>query len=508
MKLGDLLTVIDRAEALPSDRRAREIGAVAHDSRKVTDGTLFVAVRGFHSDGHQFISQALLRGAAAVVAEEKAVISPAPAGVVVRVPDTRRALAEIASAFYGNPSRRLRLVGITGTNGKTTTSYLIKAVIEAAGHQAGLIGTIDYRIGDRIYPAPNTTPESLELQALLAQMVEAGAGYCVMEVSSHALALGRTAGCRFGTAVFTNVTQDHLDFHKTREAYVEAKLLLFTGLMPDSFAVVNNDDPVSREILDRTPARKITYGLTETSDVHPSGAVAHGMEGISCDVATPRGSMRVASPLVGTHNLYNILAAVAAGIALDIDAAAISRGLAQMRAVPGRMEKVDEGQPFGVLVDYAHTEDALARLLEAVREVATGRVITVFGCGGDRDREKRPKMGRAALAGSDIAIVTSDNPRTEDPERIIAEIESGMGEGTRVNAAFPSGGGGKKPYFIVPERGRAIALGIGLAMPGDIVVLAGKGHEDYQIIGDHKHHFDDREEAKKAIRKRRKPVDE
>lgn len=504
MKLGELLTAINRADALPIDRRSREIGAIAHDSRKVTDGTLFVAVRGFHSDGHQFISQALDLGAAAAVAEEGAETTGVRTDAVVRVPDTRRALADLAAAFYGHPSRRLRVVGITGTNGKTTTSYLIKAVIEAAGHHAGLIGTIDYRIGDRVYPAPNTTPESLELQALLAEMVDAGAGYCVMEVSSHALALGRTAGCRFETAVFTNLTQDHLDFHQDMESYFQAKLLLFTGLEPDKTTVVNGDDPASGEIIGKTRARAITYGLTGAPDIHPAGAIAHGIEGISCDVETPRGIVRVASPLVGMHNLYNILAAVGAGVALGIDGPAISRGIERMRAVPGRMEKVEEGQPYGVVVDYAHTEDALARLLDAVREVATGRVLTLFGCGGDRDRAKRPKMGAAALRGSDIVIVTSDNPRTEDAQKIIAEIETGMADGSRVADASVPGMAGGKPYFVVPERSAAIDLAISLALPGDVVVLAGKGHEDYQIIGERKHHFDDREEARTAIRKRRK----
>ena len=500
MRLADLVTVLSDQSALPAGWGDREVTTVVQDSRKAVPGSLFVAVRGFHSDGHRFISQALGRGAAAVVAEEQASVE-APAGApVILVPDTRAALARLASRFYGDPSHHLVLVGITGTNGKTTTSYLVRSVIEAAGTPCGLIGTIDYRIGDRVYPALNTTPESLDVQRLLAEMIEQGARACVMEVSSHALALGRTAECAFRAAAFTNLTQDHLDFHGSMEAYFHAKLLLFRGLPPDAVAVVNDDDARAGEIARNTRARVITFGLSERADVRPAGKVRHGLHGLAFTAATPAGAVEVASPLVGKHNVYNILTAIGLGTALGIAPEAIRAGIRSMEAVPGRMEKVDEGQPFGVVVDYAHTEDALIRLLEAVREIAPKRVITLFGCGGDRDRMKRPLMGAAAVAGSDMVIVTSDNPRTEEPLAIIADIERGMSRGQRV--ALPGGAAGSAgtPYAVIPDRAAAIDAAIGIAEAGDVVVLAGKGHENYQVLGERTVHFDDREQARAALR--------
>jgi len=507
MKLGELLTVLNNNAALPQEGLNREVFDIAHDSRKVRPGSLFVAVRGFHSDGHQFIPQAVQNGAAAIVAEKGHYETAFRETPLIMVDDTRRALALLAAAFYGYPSRRLTLVGITGTNGKTTTTYLIKSIIEAARRKAGLIGTIDYRVGDKVYTAPNTTPESLDIQRLLAEMVGLGAEYCVMEVSSHALALGRTIGCEFAVAGFTNLTQDHLDFHENMESYFRVKLLLFAGLSPRSSAVINFDDARATEIISATRAKVMTTGLSERADIHPSGSIGHGVHGLSFSASTPSGTISVESSLVGRHNIYNILSAIGIGWALGFAADDIARGISTMKAVPGRMEKVDEGQPFCVVADYAHTEDALVRLLEAVREISAGKVITVFGCGGDRDRTKRPKMGAAAVNGSDIVIVTSDNPRTEDPLSIIGEIEKGMEErGVRVpvydlaSATVP----GKTPYCVIPDRHEAVAAAIKLAEKGDIVVLAGKGHEDYQIIGDRKLHFDDREIAREEIRKRRR----
>jgi len=487
MKIAELLTVLENKTVLPPDRMEREVRDIAHDSRKVKPGSLFVAVRGVHSDGHQFIPQALRQGAVAVVAEETGAVHDADTGLVIRVPDSRAALARIAVSFYGNPSHKLKLIGITGTKGKTTTSYLVNAILEAAGHTAGLIGTIEYRVGNKVYPAVNTTPESLDLQKLLGEMVEAGAGYCVMEVSSHALALRRSAGCKFETAVFTNLAQDHLDFHLDLESYFQAKLRLFTGLASDAAAVVNIDDAASREIIKKTPALVHTFGISKPADICPAGRIGHGISGLSFSVKTPKGVFAVESPLVGKHNVYNILAAIGVGVAQGFGADVIARGIRNMKAVPGRMEKVDEGQLFGVLVDYAHTEDSLIRLLEAVREMTTGRVITLFGCGGDRDRTKRPKMGKAAAQGSDAVIITTDNPRSENPLQIIREIESGM----------PAG----RHYEVIPDRAEAINAAINVAQPGDVVVLAGKGHENYQIIGEGKIPFDDREVAREAIRK-------
>ncbi len=501
MKLEDLLRVLDRTDDLPSDMLEQEVLDITQDSRKVVPGSLFVAVRGFHSDGHQFISQAFERGALAVIADDSRFSGTS--GVVL-VEDSRRALARLAAAFYDHPSRRLKLVGVTGTNGKTTTTYLVKSIVEAAGRTTGLIGTIDYRVGDRVYPAPNTTPDALDLQRLLAEMVDAGASFCVMEVSSHALELGRTEECGFAAAAFTNLTQDHLDFHKTMDAYFRAKLQLFAALSFDAFAVVNADDNRADDIIKATRARIITTGITANADVHPSGTIRHGIDGLSFTAATPAGDVAVTSPLVGRHNIFNILSAIGLGIALGFETGAIAAGIRNMKAVPGRMEKIREGQPFGVIVDYAHTEDALERLLEAVREIAAGRIITVFGCGGDRDRTKRPKMGAAAARGSDLVVVTSDNPRTEDPLAIIAEIEGGMAAAGMPSAGAGEGvrtAGGKTPYLVIPDRRRAIAEALDRAKAGDVVVLAGKGHEDYQVIGEKKIHFDDREVAREEIRK-------
>jgi UDP-N-acetylmuramoyl-L-alanyl-D-glutamate--2,6-diaminopimelate ligase len=503
MKLGALAGSLEGPLSLPPDWQDREVLDIAYDSRKVRPGSLFVAVRGFHSDGHLFILQAVKQGAVAVVAERHNGTATATNTPQIVVEDSRRALALLANAFYGHPSQKLELIGITGTNGKTTTAYLVKAIIEAAGGAAGLIGTIDYRVGENVYPAPNTTPESLDLQRLLAEMVRLGATHCVMEVSSHALELGRTFGCAFAAAAFTNLTQDHLDFHGTMDAYFGAKLLLFSGLAPDRSAVVNLDDARAVEIIKATKARIITTGMADRPDVHPTGSIQHGLRGLCFEVATPSGSVFVESPLVGRHNIQNILTAVGIGAALGFSGEAISRGIKNMKAVPGRMEKVDEGQTYGVVVDYAHTEDALVRLLEAVRELASSRIITVFGCGGDRDRTKRPKMGAAAVRGSDVVIVTSDNPRTEDPLSIINEVEQGMTEGMRMSSldAAPDRARGRTPYAVIPDRQVAVATAIGLAKPGDVVVLAGKGHEDYQIIGNAKIHYDDREVAREEIRK-------
>jgi UDP-N-acetylmuramoyl-L-alanyl-D-glutamate--2,6-diaminopimelate ligase len=368
----------------------------------------------------------------------------------------------------------------------------------------GLIGTIEYRIGDRVYPAPNTTPESLDLQQLLAEMVERHATHCVMEVSSHALALGRTAGCVFEAAAFTNLAPEHLDFHESMDDYFEAKLKLFTGLGTDKTAVVNKDDARCGELLQRTTAKIITYGWSGDADVRPASVFGHDSTGLRFSAVTPIGEIGIDSKLVGSYNVSNILAAVGLGIALGCSRESIADGIRRMSAVPGRMERVDEGQSFGVFVDYAHTEESLASLLRAVGDMGGGRIITLFGCGGDRDRAKRPRMGAAALAGSDIVIVTSDNPRTEDPLAIITEIERGMGSGRKVSGPEKFAvQGGPTPYLVIPDRAEAIDTAVSLASPGDIVVLAGKGHEDYQIVGTAKHHFDDREQARMAIAKLR-----
>lgn len=505
MRLSELLVAAYIRTTLLPDQAGREVQDLAYDSRKVKPGSLFVAVRGFHSDGHQFISEAVRKGATAIIAENSGSVEYAGEVPVIRVPDSRAVLARMAAAFYGYPSKKLKLVGITGTKGKTTTSYLVKAIIEAAGQTTGLIGTIDYRVGSTIYPAPNTTPESLDIQRLLAEMVAAGCEYCVMEVSSHALALGRTDGCVFETAVFTNLKQDHLDFHQDMDSYYQAKLLLFTGLEPHKTIVVNDDEPVAADIINKTKSIAYTFGLSMSSDIHPQAEIGRSISGLTFSAQTPKGIVQVNSPLVGKHNAYNILGAIGAGIALGLSPAAIGRGLETMRAVPGRMETVDAGQPFGVIVDYAHTEGSLASLLETIRDMTQGRIITLFGCGGERDRTKRPRMGAAALQGSDIVIITTDNPRAEQPLDIIREIETGLigiGEKIAQPDAEPTAPSGKKPYYVIPDRQEAIAAAVRMAQPNDSVVLAGKGHETYQIIGEQKMHFDDREVAREEIGKR------
>ncbi len=471
----------------------QSIVGLTDDSRRVRPGWLFVAVKGAQADGHRFLEQAVGAGAAAVVIEAGRVSADVTRsfGVpVIQVGDSRRFLSVLASRFHGNPSFLLNMVGVTGTNGKTTTTYLCKSVLEAAGARVGLIGTVAYLIGDERIVATHTTPGALELQALLQRMVNAGMETTVMEVSSHALALDRTVGCTFGTAVFTNLTQDHLDFHADLEDYFRAKLRLFEGLGPSARAIVNLDDPYGERVLFASPAPVWTYAVDRPADLRAEG-VQVSLRGVQFTARTPVGTIALRSPLVGRHNAYNILAAVGVGLQRGITLQTIATGVAGLQTVPGRFERVDAGQPFTVVVDYAHTEDALYRLLTTAQAVKTGRVITVFGCGGDRDRGKRPKMGRVAGLYSEVVVLTSDNPRTEDPAAIIGEIEPG------VKAGLLEAGRGR--YVVQADRRAAIEEAVGQAQSGDLVVIAGKGHEDYQVIGHDKHPFDDRVVARAAI---------
>ncbi|MBI5182225.1 MAG: UDP-N-acetylmuramoyl-L-alanyl-D-glutamate--2,6-diaminopimelate ligase [Nitrospirae bacterium] len=499
MILKDLLDVLNKPEV--NGGLEVQIGDIAYDSREVKRGSLFVAVKGFKTDGHRYIADAVKRGASAVVAEDAVNISKGDATIII-VPDTRNALALLSARFYGDPSRRLRMIGITGTNGKTTTSYLIKSIIEKAGKKAGLLGTISYIIGNEVMPAPHTTPESSDLQKHLSQILDTGAEYAVMEVSSHALELNRTANCEFDIGVFTNLTQDHLDFHKTMEDYFNAKLKLFTSLnnergkMAKKVGIINIDDPYSNRILSAMTVKAVTYGFSENADIRPA-EINIDIGGIRFAAVTPKGNFPVESRLTGKYNILNMLASIAVGQSLGFDNSAIQEGISSLISVSGRFEKINEGQDFSVVVDYAHTEDALKRILEAIRVFAKGRVITVFGCGGDRDRGKRPKMGEAAVKLSEIVILTSDNPRSEDPHEIIKEIEEGIKR--RRNGRL-------QEYLIIPDRKEAIYRAIGMAEKDDIILLAGKGHEDYQIIGDKKLHFDDREIAREAIIKSLKIV--
>jgi UDP-N-acetylmuramoyl-L-alanyl-D-glutamate--2,6-diaminopimelate ligase len=469
--------------------------AITDDSRAVTDGSLFVAVKGERVDGHGFVEQAIKAGASAVIAQ-----APVASGSVsfVRVADSRKALGLLGSRFYGDPSARLKMIGVTGTNGKTTTTYLCKALLEGIGRRVGLIGTVGYQIGQETLPAPHTTPGALDLQALLAKMVEGGLTAAVMEVSSHALALDRTSGCEYDVAVFTNLTQDHLDFHHTMDEYFEAKLRLFTGLAggkkTGKRAIVNLDDARGATIRGACPVPVWGYALKNQADLKAE-RVRLSLTGTTFMAATPAGSFTVESRLVGEHNVYNLLGAI--GVALHEGATTdqICEATAHITNVPGRFERVSSGQDFTVVVDYAHTEDALLRLLTAAQALKTDRIITVFGCGGDRDRGKRPKMGRAAVECSDVVILTSDNPRTEDPMAILQEVEIGVRDAlARRNHV---------QYHLVPDRREAIGAAIREARRGDMVLIAGKGHEDYQIIGTKKFHFDDREVAREAIQQLR-----
>ncbi|MCC6139532.1 MAG: UDP-N-acetylmuramoyl-L-alanyl-D-glutamate--2,6-diaminopimelate ligase [Nitrospira sp.] len=468
------------------------LSGITDDSRAVQAGSLFVAVKGEQVDGHRYISSALAAGAAAVVMQEAAAGIDRP---YVRVADSRKALGYLGSRFYGDPSGRLRMVGITGTNGKTTTAYVCKALLEAVGGKIGLIGTVAYQIGNEIVPASHTTPGALELQQLLKRMVDGGCSAAVMEVSSHALAQDRVSGSEYDVAVFSNLTQDHLDFHKTMEEYFQAKLRLFTGLTgikkPNKRAIVNSDDPSGVRIASLCPVPVWTYGIKGKADLQAE-QVQLSLNGTTFRAATPVGTFPVESHLVGEHNVYNMLAAI--GVALHEGATVdqVRQAVTRVTNVPGRFERVMAGQPFTVVVDYAHTEDALVRLLSAAQALKAGRIITVFGCGGDRDRGKRPKMGRAAVLQSDVVILTSDNPRTENPLSILDDVEAGVRDALQQRAHVQ--------YQKVADRREAIATAMRAAQPGDMVLIAGKGHEDYQIIGTKKFHFDDREVARDAIR--------
>jgi len=493
MTLANMLQALEERVEILERRGAADVSvkAITDDSRAVRTGSLFVAVRGEQVDGHQFIPAAVQAGAAALVTQQPLAGFSIPC---VRVADSRKALGWLAARFYGEPSSRLRMIGVTGTNGKTTTTYVCKALLESLGQRVGLIGTVAYQIGTDALPASHTTPGALELQQLLARMVAAGCTAAVMEVSSHALAQDRTSGCEYDVAVFSNLTQDHLDFHGTMENYFQAKLRLFTGLTgtqkPRKRAIVNLDDPSGDRIRRLCPAPVWTYGLKAPADLRAE-QVRLSLAGTRFTAATPAGSFPVESHLVGEHNVYNLLSAI--GVALHEGATPeqVRQAVLQVTNVPGRFERVMAGQAFTVVVDYAHTEDALVRLLTAAQALKTGRIITVFGCGGDRDRGKRPKMGRAAVQYSDVVILTSDNPRTEDPLAILQEVEVGVVEALRQRPEVQ--------YRNVPDRREAIEVAVREARPGDMVLIAGKGHEDYQIIGTKKFHFDDREVAREAI---------
>ena len=503
MRLKDFLT-LQKLEQAEGDLD-QEVAGLVYDSRRVAKGDVFFAVPGEQADGHQFINQAIERGAIAVVVADKAKVPP---GVTfVRVHDVRATMGLWAGHFYAQPGRRLKIVGVTGTNGKTTTTYLIESIFASADMEPGVIGTINYRYGGKEMPAHHTTPESLDIHALMAEMAQRGARSIAMEVSSHALVQERVRGVDFDVGVFTNLSRDHLDYHKSMDDYFLAKSRLFTNYMPASAksakaAVINGDDARGRELLSKAQQAGLTtwsYGSGEEWDIKPL-QVQHNVSGQSGKIKVKDRVIEFSSELIGAANLDNILAAIGVGFALHIPQTAIVEGIKKLRSVPGRLQRVENSRGVVVLVDYAHTPDALEKVLGAVRPLTNAKVLTVFGCGGDRDRGKRPLMGEIAARLSDIVILTSDNPRSEDPEGILQEIEAGMKKiGISKLEARAAAVNRVHGYGVEADRRKAISLALSWAQPGDLVVIAGKGHEDYQILGKQKIHFDDREVAREVL---------
>jgi UDP-N-acetylmuramoyl-L-alanyl-D-glutamate--2,6-diaminopimelate ligase len=487
-RIKDILKGVKCAPPLHAGAGEIRVKDVTDDSREVRKGSLFIACRGRDTDGHRFISEALSRGAAAVISDRD---FDAPRGVIkILAEDARASLPAIAGNFYGWPSRRLKITAVTGTNGKTTVTYLLESILSAAGEKSGVIGTINYRIGNAVKEASNTTPGQLKLQSLFAAIVKARARHAIMEVSSHSLDQDRISGIIFDAALFTNLTREHLDYHGTMKRYFEAKAKLFSRLKKGGAAILNNDDAYSARLKKRIRNSVFTYGLKNPADITASG-LNLSMDSTDFILNTPKGGAHIHSRLIGRHNVSNMLAAAAGAFALGIRADDIKEGLESFKAVPGRLQAVKAGQSFSVFVDYAHTADALYNVLSLLRRLAAvshAKIITVFGCGGDRDRTKRPVMGNVACVLSDSVIITSDNPRSEDPMSIISEIKRGIGD------RFSN-------YAVIPDRRRAIRTGLALARGNDIVLLAGKGHEKYQIIKGRSYAFDDSVVARSILRK-------
>ena len=502
MRLARLIAGLQPIAVTGLEGHGPEVASLHYRSQEVTPGGVFVAMKGLSVDGHDFIDDALRRGAVAVVAEK-----PIRRGTaVITVSSARRALAELAAVFYGRPSEHMTVIGVTGTNGKTTTTYVIESILAQAGVRAGIIGTINYRYGGKAYANPVTTPESLDLQRILADMQAAGVTHVVLEASSHAIDLSRIHCCWMDVGVFTNLSQDHLDYHGTMPAYWATKKRLFTQHLSAgpkagrAASVINTDSPYGRELAAQLASRVIRVGTGEGCAVRGQHMTC-SLQGIRGVLVLDRGRMDFVSQLVGRHNVENILCAVGAITALGLPPEAIRSGIAALTCVPGRLERVATRSGRFVYVDYSHTPDALENALLALRELASGRLICVFGCGGDRDRTKRPIMGAIAARLSDLAVVTSDNPRTEDPRAIIDEILPGVRQQglTQVDAEQLGSVSAGKVFAAEPDRRRAIEAGIRAARPGDTVLIAGKGHETYQVIGQRTIHFDDREEAARVL---------
>ena len=463
-----------------------DVEGITYDSRKAEEGSLFVAISGFETDGHKYIEDAIAKGAQAVIVEKDIMDLEVP---VIKVDDSRSALAKISAKFYDYPAQKLTIIGVTGTNGKTTTTYLVEGILNELGLETGLIGTIKNKLGNREESSSRTTPESLDIQRMLSEMLKNGVTHVVMEVSSHALALDRVLEIDFDRKVFTNLSRDHLDFHKTFANYFAAKLKLFKSNEKPS--IINVDDMRADEICQKIEGEVVTYGMEGEADFKGAN-INITSHGVKYDLLTTDNNFKIDLNLTGEFNVYNSLAAVAAVASLDFSLEEIKAGLEEIDGVPGRFESIQAGQDYGVIVDYAHTPDGMKNVLKTAHECSTGNVIIVFGCGGDRDRKKRPMMGQIGVNKADFAIVTSDNPRSEKPQDIIEEIETGINELERDTS---------EEYIIIEDRGDAIERAVKRAQTGDLVVIIGKGHETYQHFGEQIIDFDDRLKAKEAIEK-------
>lgn len=480
-----------------------DIKGITHNSKNTGQDYLFVALKGSQKDGHHYLAEAISAGAKAAIIEENQELRE---GVtLIKVPDTRTALARVSDYFYQHPSRKLKVLGITGTNGKTTISYLLESILKAAGHHPGVIGTIDYRFGRHHQVALNTTPDSLDLQRMMREMVDANISHLILEASSHALEQHRVEGVNFDVVVFTNLTAEHLDYHGSIKEYSKAKELLFTYYIKQSsketiHAVINHDDPLGKFLCAITPAQLIRYGLKEGVEIKVRDSKIKS-DGLSALVTTPEGEIHIQSPLMGSFNLSNVLAAIGVAITQGIPLDAIIKGIAHLKTVPGRLERISNKEDLTILLDYAHTSDALDHVLTMLRSLCPKRLITVFGCGGDRDKTKRGPMGNIATRKSDLTIITFDNPRTEDPMAIIEQIEAGIDHSivNKYSLQELTGINHFKGYLAIPDRREAIRTAVALVQPGDILLVTGKGHEDYQIMGNQRYHFSDREEIREAL---------
>jgi len=482
MKLKELIKDLSyqRAEGINDC----EIKGISCDSNSIAPGYLFAAIKGERADGHDFIDQAVVKGARAVIAQQDFSSKPSLAKVLVR--DSKAALACICSAFFGHPAKSLQTIGITGTNGKTTVSYLIESILACAGHASAVTGTINYRIGNKVYAAVNTTPQADILQSFLQETVLAKSKYAIIEVSSHALIQHRVDCIEFAQAIFTNLSPEHLDYHGNLDNYFSCKSILFERLRASGVAVINLDDPYGRKLAKLVGSRVLSFAIDEPAQIRVRN-LKLDISGSRFTAVTPRGSIEIESPLIGRHNVYNILAAIGAALVEKIDFSHIASGIKNFSAVPGRLERIDCGQDFLIFIDYAHTDDALSKVLQGLRQLGKNKIILVFGCGGDRDKSKRPRMGKVADELSDFIIITSDNPRSESPQQIASDIIEGIDKN-------------KNNYKVTLDRFQAIREAFSCAQSKDIVLIAGKGHETTQVFADKVTHFSDREAIGEILR--------